>query len=94
MPVFPCPNISRQMGLVFQKKTALRIDPNDGNTLRELANSYYGLQEYPKALAAAQQAIRVKPKNASSFRTRWLYLREDGQDTRSSAGLQNAPDIG
>lgn len=44
------------------------IDPNDADALRELSLSYYSMKQYPKALAAVQQSLRLKPNNASSVR--------------------------
>jgi Flp pilus assembly protein TadD len=79
-------DMGQYQNAVSEFETALRIDPNEANTLRELGASYYRLKQYPKALAAVQQSIRLKPNNPSTLRTLgFIYVkigkRAEAQET-------------
>ncbi|MEO8118240.1 MAG: tetratricopeptide repeat protein, partial [Rhodoferax sp.] len=68
----------------------LKIAPNDGEALNNLANVLLRLKE-PSALAIAEQAVAKSPSSASTLDTLgWVLFNQGGQSDRALQLLRDA----
>lgn len=64
-------------------RRAIRIKPREASAWDGLATTYYGLQEYDKAIDAEKEAVRIDPANEEDWellgRWYWMNLREQNE---------------